>query len=355
MFIRNGSAVKKPNLPFLSLLYIFLKKVHLLTLFIFSFKGDNIIFFPTKMEGTDELYMQSRNLVFEAVLGHGGFGVVFLVYSSQYQSLFALKRIPLNKFVQSEIECIERLDHPNIIKAFKYETFREFVYLLLEYCPDSLQTKIKQNPGKLSKQDIVRYSKQILLAINQCHKKRIAHRDIKPSNMLLDSYGRIKMTDFGLSQQVSVSNVTQKCSGSFYYKAPEVLSNAEHDPFKADIWSIGVTFYYLATGKLPWPCDDRKICSRSILLGTVNTEGVADIEYQKIIQQCLKFNPKDRPTVDELLANKLFQDDQKLQSQAVNRSVKLTSSMCVCRSPLNRFSASTFSRRPKRRSVPDLP
>ena len=260
------------------------------------------------MDGTDELYMESRGLVFKKVLGKGGFGIVFLVYSNQYKDFFALKRIPLNKFDPSEIQSIVQLDHPHIIKAFKHETFREYVYLLLEYCPSSLDALINKNQA-LSQQQIIRLAYQILMAIQECHKNRIAHRDIKPSNMLLDSYGRIKVTDFGLSKQISNGNTTDQCSGSFHFKAPEVLSNASHDPFKADIWSLGVTFYYLATGRLPWPSEDRKICLRSILLGTVNTEGVPDLHFEKLIKACLKFNPQERPTVEMLLEDSIFQPE----------------------------------------------
>ena len=260
------------------------------------------------MDSTDKLYLESRNLQFQKVLGKGGFGIVFLVYSNQYQDSFALKRIPLNKFVPSEIESIVQLDHPNIIKAFKHETFREYVYLLLEYCPTSLEELVNTNKP-LVRNQLISISRQILSAISECHKNRIAHRDIKPSNLLMDSYKRVKVTDFGLSQQICDGNITDKCCGSFHYKAPEVLSNASHDPFKADVWSIGVTFYYLATGRLPWPSEDRKICLRSILLGTVNTEGVPDLHYEKIIKACLKFNPKERPTVEMLLADSIFQLD----------------------------------------------
>ena len=260
------------------------------------------------LDGTDKEYLESSGLKFKSTIGYGGYGVVFLVFSEQYNELFALKKVPVNKFRSSEILCMEKLNHPNIIKVFKCEKYGNYVYQMLEYCPHSLTEYIKEDMI-LPEEQIIKYSKELLLGLCECHKKRIAHQDIKPSNILIDGHGRVKVTDFGFSQEFNSKNeLTDKYCGTYYFLAPEVLANTPHDPFKADIWSIGVTFFNIVTGSFPWPANDRKMYLRAILMGAPQLEVIKNIEYRRIIQKCLKYQPKDRPTIEELLESPLFEE-----------------------------------------------
>jgi serine/threonine protein kinase len=120
-------------------------------------------------------------------------------------------------------------------------------FFILEYCPLGPITNIFKNS---SNDVLLRVFYQILQGVDAIHKKNIAHRDIKPSNILCDRYGRPKIINFG----ISVSNIdeTKLQSGIYPYQPPEQHLKLLHDPFKADIWSLCVTFYYLAFKCLPW-------------------------------------------------------------------------------------------------------
>lgn len=285
------------------------------------------------LDATDNEYLENSNLKFKSTIGCGGYGVVYLVFSEQYNELFALKKVPVNKFRSSEILCMEKLNHPNIIKVFKCEKHGNFVYQMLEYCPHTLMEYLKTDE-LLSSEHVLKYSKEILLGLCECHKKRIAHQDIKPSNILIDCHGRVKITDFGFSQEFNSRNeLTDKYCGTYYFLAPEVLANTPHDPFKADVWSIGVTFFNIVTGTFPWPTNDRKTYLRAIIMGTPQLEVIKNVEYRRIIQKCLKYQPKDRPTIEELLLSPIFEEKNSDKSiKAVPRSNAMSASANLRRS-----------------------
>jgi serine/threonine protein kinase len=124
--------------------------------------------------------------------------------------------------------------------------------MVLEYCPGgSLFDMISDGPIPMAR--LWPLGKQVLDALIACHQHGIAHLDIKPQNILLDKFGRAKLCDFGLARRVEIGRLTQQFKGSVAFLAPEILRKQHYDPFKADVWSLGVTFYVCASGHLPWP------------------------------------------------------------------------------------------------------
>ena len=129
---------------------------------------------------------------------------------------------------------------------FFFDNTLSSLYIFLEYCNwGSLQDLVdRKGPIKPPLLDL--YYFQILNALSYCHEKNIAHRDIKPSNILLDSYGRIKLADFGLSRKLEKGEIIHSYGGSRQYMPPEVICRNQVDPFLANIWSLGITFYVMA-------------------------------------------------------------------------------------------------------------
>lgn len=119
------------------------------------------------------------------VIGRGSFGVIYYVHSMQYNMNFALKKIPISEFKEDEIECMNIIDSPRIVRLYQYFKFEQSIYLLMEYCPKDLMraTKKKLAPGILS-----RYIYEMLICLKICHDNGVAHNDIKPSNFLIDQY-----------------------------------------------------------------------------------------------------------------------------------------------------------------------
>ena len=245
-------------------------------------------------------------------LGHGTFSTVHLVRSTRYSTQFVAKVSVLEgEFLaeqESEIRALMRLSHPNIISLYSYFYDKEYFYLILEYCPGGTISDYIQTNGACSLESWTHCVYQILLGLQHCHENGVAHRDLKPANILIDSYGRPTIADFGLAHMFSKGESSRGRSGSRAFFAPEVLKGGEFDPFQADVWALGVTMFVMAVGKMPWKTTSNKEMFNAICLGMPNVDDVeVPLYLKKIIGATLSVSLKKRPTIEQLLKNEVFQ------------------------------------------------
>ena len=239
------------------------------------------------------------------VIGKGGFGSVHLVSSNKYIRNFVAKvvlRKSQNEVQSNEIVSLMSLIHPHIISMYEYFYDETFLYMILEYCPGgSLSTYVKEY-GKIKPPQLYQIAAQIISAVKECHSHNIAHRDIKPSNILIDANGRVKLSDFGLSVQ-NYDNGNDFC-GSTPFMAPEIFKKMPYDPKKADVWAIGITLYYIGTGRTPWKGIGINEMELAILSGFVNF-GDCDLEpeFIEVLKEMLTVSPKYRISLDCLLTH----------------------------------------------------
>ena len=248
---------------------------------------------------------------FVRTLGHGTFSTVHLVRSVKYSTEFVAKVSVLEgEFLpeqESEIKALMRLSHPNIISLYSYFYDANYFYLILEYCPGGCLCEVLRKNGGLSPIQWRSYMYQIIQALKHCHEKGIAHRDLKPANILVDSYGRAKLADFGLAHMFSKGESSRGKRGSRAFLAPEILTASQFDPFIADVWALGVTMFCMAVGKIPWDTSSNKAMCKAICLGMPNAEDVeVPVDLKKVIGAALTVHPKKRATLDQLLKNEVF-------------------------------------------------
>lgn len=280
--------------------------------------------------------LAKNDFVYLRPIGKGGFASVFLIFSNQYNLNFVVKvsdykgsrKNPSQDFDLNEINNLINLNHPNIINMYKYFTDEYYLYIVLEYCEGgSLDDLIKQN-GPVRPPTLYNYCYQILTALKHCHDLQVSHCDIKPANVLIDKNKRLKLADFGLSKGFSpklmskdTSNsdtkkhfigkngqiLTKNFAGSKPYMSPELIQLTAYDPFKADIWSLGVTFYQLATGHLPWNTYDLKEMRMSITMGVFSFQNTKlPPAFCNIIHRMLEVKPTKRATLEWLLEQSIF-------------------------------------------------
>ena len=241
-------------------------------------------------------------------LGSGGFGSVYHVFSRRYQEEFALKVIQKNELSSRETFALTNLRHPNIVTVYDIFEDDSHVFLVLEYCPGGSFEQLYRDGVILQREQLQVHFKDILLALAYCHSHGIAHRDIKPGNILIDRHKRVKLVDFGLAEKCEKGDVCAGFVGSRKFAAPEIKSSRKWDPFAADVWSLGVTFYMMATGTDPWEDDGDSPISQT---GDDHT-GVYDIpsrldgDVARFIRSTMEYNPQFRLTVPQLLALPLF-------------------------------------------------
>lgn len=249
-------------------------------------------------------------------IGSGSFSSVYLCNCPKYNNKFAIKQILKEKFVPHEYDSLISLENPHIIKL--YLTFEEedSIFLVMEYCP---RGSFRKN-GNLDCDKFVYYAKQILEALAFCHSKMIAHRDIKPDNIFLDQYDHIKLGDFGLSKQFEQNVKSAEKCGSLMFSAPEILLKNSICPFQSDIWALGITFFFMATGKYPFPNDNRNDLKTAIMMGQLDYSHVnMHPKILSLIQKMTTRNPNLRLTTDQLLQLPIFKPANKRQiSKAIS-------------------------------------
>lgn len=256
---------------------------------------------------------------YKNTIGKGGFSNVFLCHSKKYDFDFAVKRAIKNKLTLDEYNTLISLTHPNIVRL--YDAFEEesAQYLVMEYCPiGSINQK-----GKLSYEQFVNYSKQILEALSYCHSLNIAHRDIKPENIFLDQNNNVRLADFGMAKHFDFDDKSDEKCGSLKYFSPEMFQFKEVCPFKADIWALGVTFFSMATGNYPFKGNSPDDLKQNVIKGNFDFDKYdVDARIRFLIMKMTQQNPDLRQIPEKLLKLPMYNPltSQKKLSSAVGIS-----------------------------------
>jgi serine/threonine protein kinase len=258
-------------------------------------------------------------------IGAGGFSAVYSVHSIKYDRAFAAKITNITNSVNAcgcarESYALQRLHHPNIVNLYDSWTSGDYSFMILEMCsPISLKHLIVQAGGN-PVPNFGMLMGQLCEAVFHLHSHGIAHRDIKPANVLIDAFGRAKLADFGFAIPVHEQEKSTERVGTLHYLAPEVLRGLEYDPFKSDIWALGITLYEMYKGLVLWPkgADVAQI----VAFGGLLLPGPLPFRLSKVVQTMTRMNPGQRPLMDEILATgdlQLYPTDQKLEAQTSER------------------------------------
>lgn len=214
------------------------------------------------------------------------------------------------------MELYQHLDHPNIIKFFGSEVIQDILFIYLEYIPGGSLKYLLNKYGPFNSKIIKIYVRQILEGLHYLHSKGIVHRDIKSANILVDLKGNIKLSDFGVSGQISIkksqgeSGFLESLKGTLLWMAPEVICQTKYGK-KADIWSLGCTILEMATGLPPWgKLENHMEAILKIGKSNENPEIPSDLPQDLIdfLIKCFIRNPKERPSAEELQTHKFLKD-----------------------------------------------
>ena len=206
---------------------------------------------------------------------------------------------------EHELEMMQDLDHPNILKVFELYEDAKRIYLVTELCTGGELYDELIYKEKFGEDDVCRIVTQILEAVSFCHRRGIAHRDIKLENVLLDSKRRYntRLVDFGSSWRIERGKKFAHMVGTPYYIAPEVLLN-DYDQ-QCDMWSIGVIAYMLLTGRPPFDGKDDREIIRNVRQGKYDMT-LKDFKRKShackdFVRQLLSYDPAKRLTATEAL------------------------------------------------------
>jgi serine/threonine protein kinase len=197
----------------------------------------------------------------EKVLGKGGFGIVYLAQDEQLQRLVAIKVPHRHRLVTAEdaeaylteARTVAKLDHPNIVPVHDAGSTEQFpCFAVSKYINGTdLATKLKQD--RLPLHEAMALVATLAEALHHAHKQGLVHRDIKPGNILLDSNGKPHLADFGLALKEENLGKGPAYAGTPSYMSPEqARGEGNRVDGRSDIFSLGVVFYELLTGRKPF-------------------------------------------------------------------------------------------------------
>ncbi len=262
------------------------------------------------------------------LLGHLGTGGMSTVYLAEHLMLHhkrAIKVLPKSKLgnnsyllrFQQEAKAIASLNHPNIVRAHDIDNENDTHYIVMEYVEGAdLQTIVKKH-GPLSYEKVADYTYQAALGLQHAHEKGLIHRDVKPANLLVNREGIVKVLDLGLAlmtddEQSSLTiEHNDKVLGTADYLAPEQALNSHRIDFRADIYALGCSMYFMLTGHAPFPegsiaqriAKHQKMMPADIRKDRPDCPGELDGICVKMMQKDPRFRYNDCNQVAAVLEN----------------------------------------------------
>lgn len=240
-----------------------------------------------------------------SVLGRGGMGEVYRANDLILGQPVALKFLPmemstdeqtLNRF-RNEVRVARQVSHPNVCRVYDLGEYEGQPYLSMEYVDGEDLSTLLKRIGHLPQDKGVELARQLCAGLAAAHDKGVLHRDLKPANLLLNSNGRLVITDFGLAGLAEQVQADVR-SGTPAYMAPEQLSGLEVT-HKSDIYALGLVLYEIFSGKKAHAAETRAELQRLKDGGSAPSLSslVKDLDpaIERVIERCLAPDPARRP------------------------------------------------------------
>ncbi|KAJ1664628.1 kinase that interacts with cdc31p [Coemansia sp. RSA 1813] len=259
------------------------------------------------------LALSARRYEKKELVGRGAYGVVYRGRDTVTGRIVAIKILNLDyeddfSDMQREINLLSQLHSPHIAQYYGSFVESSRMWIIMDYASGGSIHKLMQ-AGPIEERYISSIMYGVLLALYYLHTSGIMHRDIKAANILVTTEGVVQLCDFGVARQVmQASAKAYSFVGTPYWMAPEVIQKGQVYDFKADIWSLGITAYEIATGVPPYAEEDPK---RALFL--IPRKGPKQLapeqaskEMRDFVGRCLEVDFTKRPSARELLKHNKF-------------------------------------------------
>jgi Flp pilus assembly protein TadD len=252
------------------------------------------------------------------LLGQGGMGAVYKARDKDLDRNVALKLIRpelaknpeiLRRFKQ-ELILARQITHKNVIRIFDLGQFGHIKFITMDFVEGQDLRHLLKDKGKFPPQEAARIMLQICRALEAAHAEGVIHRDLKPPNIMLDASGRVYVMDFGIARSAHLPGMTETGAliGTPEYMSPEQARGEKLTP-QSDIFSLGVIFYELLTGKTPYPADAplgtlwKRLAEKA--KPPIEIEPTLPKALNDIVVKALELDLKDRFASAREMANQL--------------------------------------------------
>ncbi|HKM46725.1 MAG TPA: tetratricopeptide repeat protein [Terriglobales bacterium] len=241
------------------------------------------------------------------VLGQGGMGAVYKARDRELDRVIALKVIRpelatdlaiLQRFKQ-ELILARNITHKNVVRIYDLGEADGIRFISMEYVDGEDLRTLLRHAGKLPPKEAIAVVEQVCRALDAAHSEGVIHRDLKPQNIMRDQHGRIVVMDFGLARSLGDTGLTQTGAivGTLEYMSPEQALGTTLDQ-RSDIFSVGLIFFELLTGKAPYKSDTA---IASLMKRTrEDAQSASDVDasvpksLSAIVARCLEREPANR-------------------------------------------------------------
>lgn len=230
-----------------------------------------------------------------------------------------------------EVAILKKLHHPHLVHLYEVldDPTMDELYMVFEYCPDGtvIDVRLHEQVKPIDESIARSYLIQIMLGIEYLHYHDIVHRDIKPDNILLqDNRKTCKIVDFGVSEFFVKpgDDTMQKSTGSPAFMSPE-LCKAGHGDFHgkdSDLWSLGVTFYCMVVGRLPFDKNQFLELYESIQKDEPDYPSHLSDECKDLLRQMLAKEPDNRITLAKMREHPFITDHGKEEVMSVEENIQ---------------------------------
>jgi eukaryotic-like serine/threonine-protein kinase len=252
-------------------------------------------------------------------IGRGGMGVVFLARDVMLDRLVAIKLLPpalahspeLRARFLREARAAARLSHPHIVPVHAVEEQAELAFFVMAYVDGETLGERVRRAGPLPAAEAARVMQEVAWALGHAHAHGIAHRDVKPDNVMLErATGRAVVTDFGIARHTDAEATPGAGTpmGTPQFMSPEQACGEPGDA-RSDLYSLGATMYYAATGRLPF--EAPTVVALLAQHATAAPRPARELRpalperFASLLDRCLAKEPASRPVSADAIAESL--------------------------------------------------
>jgi hypothetical protein len=267
--------------------------------------------------------------VIEKALGSGAMGTVFRARHNETGQRVAIKVVApgllgnprsLERF-KRESSILKQLKHPNIVRLVATGRYQGTPFYAMEHVEGESLDRVLARRGRVTWEELVTLGQQLAAALQHVHDRGIIHRDLKPSNVMVLPDGTVKLTDFGIAKDVDVTALTAaNCTvGTASYMSPEQCRGERDITPRADLYSLGVMFFELLTGRKPFRAESPMELFTLHLQAQPERPSrlVLDIPVwlDTLVLQLLEKDPEQRPFSAATVGEALARVKEKAQAQ----------------------------------------